>query len=217
MSKKKQGVSRPGAGSFLLFVADGSLSFLGERGTFRAPARVTFLCLRRVTFFPWRKKVTKERHLRKGGFRFPPFLKNPIPLKRPKREGCGPPSLETPTCVWAIIKSRLCRKAAKVGGGRGPPFERRPCHETKNHTALHCRAKAAAKRGAETVQHLGEIFAAQRSRGKSIRDKNHVKARKEIQKRSFWRRFWVLLPLMAKVPRRRQKKTDCHGRGAPSQ
>ena len=31
-----------------------------------------FLCLRRVTFFPWRKKVTKERHLRKGGFRFPP-------------------------------------------------------------------------------------------------------------------------------------------------
>ena len=29
-------------------------------------------CLRRVTFFPCRKKVTKERHLRKGGFRFPP-------------------------------------------------------------------------------------------------------------------------------------------------
>ncbi len=27
----------------------------------------------------------------------------------------------------------------------------------------------------------------------------------EIQKRSFWRRFWVLLSLMTKVPRRRQK------------
>ena len=44
-------------------------------------------CLRRVTFFHWRKKVTKERHLRKGGFRFPPFLKNPIPLKRPNGKG----------------------------------------------------------------------------------------------------------------------------------
>ena len=45
------------------------------------------ICLRRVTFFHWRKKVTKERHLRKGGFRFPPFLKNPIPLKRPNGKG----------------------------------------------------------------------------------------------------------------------------------
>ena len=90
----------PPAGYFL------SLSFL--------------FCLRRDTFFPWRKKVSKERHLRKGGFRFPPFLKNPFPLKRPKREGCGPPSLETPSGGWAIIKSRLCRAAAKVGGGQGP-------------------------------------------------------------------------------------------------
>ena len=47
----------------------------------------SYFCLRRVTFFPCRKKVTKERHLRKGGFRFPPFLKNLFPLKRPKREG----------------------------------------------------------------------------------------------------------------------------------
>ena len=42
MSKNKRGVPRPGAGSFLLFVSDGSLSFLGERGTFRAPARGAF-------------------------------------------------------------------------------------------------------------------------------------------------------------------------------
>ena len=58
-----------------LFASDGGLSFL------------LYFCLRRVTFFLWRKKVTKERHLRKGGFRFPPFLKNLFPLKRPKREG----------------------------------------------------------------------------------------------------------------------------------
>ena len=44
------------------------LSFPKERGVPRPGAG----CLRRVTFFPWRKKVTKERHLRKGGFRFPP-------------------------------------------------------------------------------------------------------------------------------------------------
>ena len=68
-----------------LFASDGGLSFL------------LYFCLRRVTFFLWRKKVTKERHLRKGGFRFPPFLKNLFPLKRPKREGDGPPSLETPS------------------------------------------------------------------------------------------------------------------------
>ena len=54
-------------------------------------------CLRRVTFFPWRKKVTKERHLRGEGFRFPSSLKNPLTLKRPKREGRSPPSLETLT------------------------------------------------------------------------------------------------------------------------
>ena len=115
MSKNKRGVSRPGAGHFPLsptghFLslakdelfrapARGAFFFLPPTGyflslakeeLFRAPARVTFLCLRRVTFFPWRKKVTKERHLRKGGFRFPPFLKNLFPLKRPKGRGCDP-------------------------------------------------------------------------------------------------------------------------------
>ena len=78
---RKRVVPRPGAGHFW-------------------PGRdFPFLCLRRVTFFPWRKKVTKERHLRKGGFRFPPFLKNLFPLKRPKGRGCDPSPLETPPGV----------------------------------------------------------------------------------------------------------------------
>ena len=47
-------------------------------------------CLRRVTFFPCRKKVTKERHSRGEGFRFPSPLKNPLTLKRPKGEGLRP-------------------------------------------------------------------------------------------------------------------------------
>ena len=54
------------------------------------------ICLRRVTFFPCRKKVTKERHLRKGGFRFPPFLKNLFPLKRPKGRAATPPLWKPP-------------------------------------------------------------------------------------------------------------------------
>jgi len=40
------------------------------------------------------------------------------------------------------------------------------------------------------MQHLGEICTAQRPCGKSKQNKNHVKPRKEIQKRSFWRRFF---------------------------
>ena len=31
------------------------------------------------------------------------------------------PLWKHPPGVWAIIKSRLCREAAKVGGGQGPP------------------------------------------------------------------------------------------------
>ena len=172
---------------------------------FRAPARGSFfICLRRVTFFSWRKKVTKERHLRKGGFRFPPFLKNLFPLKRPKREGDGPPSLETLSGV-AIIKSRLCRIAAKVGGGQGPPFRKSSCHGC---TALHFRAVAAAKREAEAVQHLGEISTAQRSRGKNKQDKQQVKPRKEIQKRSFWRRFFSSFLSLLKEKRPSETKEE---------
>ena len=69
-------------------------------------------CLRRDTFFPWRKKVSKERHSRGKGFRFPFPLENPPSLKRPKREGRGPPSLETPTgggCSAPAGDTSLCR------------------------------------------------------------------------------------------------------------
>ena len=48
-------------------------------------------CLRRDTFFPWRKKVSKERHLRGEGFRFPSPLKNPLSLKRPKGRAAALP------------------------------------------------------------------------------------------------------------------------------
>ena len=108
----------------------------------------------------------------------------------------------------AIIKSRLCREAAKVGGGLWPPFENSSCRESKNRTVLHFRAKAAALRGAETIQHLGEICTAQRSRDKDKQDKRRVKARKGFSNRRFERRFWVLLPPGAKVPRRRHEKGD---------
>ena len=51
------------------------------------------------------------------------------------------------------------------------------------------------------MQHLGEVCTAQRSRGKSEQDKRQVKARKGFSNRRFERRFWVLLPPGAKVPR----------------
>ena len=171
-------------------------------GAVLCPARRIFsFCLRRVTFFLWRKKVTKERHSRGKGFRFPFPLENPPSLSDQRGRAAALPLWKHPPGVWAIIKSRLCREAAKVGGGLWPPFERRSCHETKNHTAPHFRVKAAALRGAETMQHLGEVCTAQRSRGKSEQDKRQVKARKGFSNRRFERRFWVLLPPRAKVPR----------------
>ena len=51
------------------------------------------------------------------------------------------------------------------------------------------------------MQHFGEISTAQRSRGEHHRDKCCVKARKGFSNRRFERRFWVLLPPRAKVPR----------------
>ena len=95
------------------------------------------------------------------------------------------PLWKHPPGVWAIIKSRLCREAAKVGGGLWPPFENSSCRESKNRTVLHFRAKAAALRGAETIQHLGEICTAQCSRGKSKQDRQQVKARLGGQARLF--------------------------------
>ena len=62
------------------------------------------------------------------------------------------------------------------------------------------------------MQHLGEICTAWRSRGKSKQNKNHVKPRKEIQKRSFWRRFFssFLSLLKEKRPPEAKRRTDSH-------
>ena len=58
------------------------------------------------------------------------------------------------------------------------------------------------------MQYLGEIYAAQRSRGENKQDKQQVKPRKEIQKRSFWRRFFssFLSLLKEKRPPEAKKK-----------
>ena len=168
---------------------------LPTTGSFLSPLS---FCLRRDTFFPWRKKVSKERHSRGKGFRFPFPLENPLSLKRPKREGCGPPSLETPTSGLGDYQIAPLPRSGKGGGGQRPPFRKCSCHGC---TALHFRAKAAAKRDAETMQHLGEVCAAYRSRGKRYRNLCCVKARKGFSNRRFERRFWVLLPPRAKVPR----------------
>ena len=62
------------------------------------------------------------------------------------------------------------------------------------------------------MQHLGEICTEQRSCGKSKQNKNHVKPRKEIQKRSFWRRFFssFLSLLKEKRPPEAKRRTDSH-------
>ena len=62
------------------------------------------------------------------------------------------------------------------------------------------------------MQHLGEICTEQRSCGKSKQNKNHVKPRKEIQKRSFWRRFFssFLSLLKEKRPPEAKRRADSH-------
>ncbi len=103
---------------YFLFVYGGILSFPKGRGVPRPGAG----CLRRVTFVN-SDKSNQKRHSRGKGFRFPFPLENPPSLKRPKGRGCDPSPLETSPRGVAIIKSRLCRSAAKVGGGQGPLFE----------------------------------------------------------------------------------------------
>ena len=63
------------------------------------------------------------------------------------------------------------------------------------------------------MQHLGEICMAQRSRGKDKQDKRQAKARKEIQKRSFWRRFFSSFLSLLKEkrpPEAKKRGTDSH-------
>ena len=105
---------------YFLFVYGGILSFPKGRGVPRPGAG----CLRRVTFVN-SDKSNQKRHSRGKGFRFPFPLENPPSLKRPKGRGCDPSPLETSPRGVAIIKSRLFRFAAKVGGGQGPPEAKR--------------------------------------------------------------------------------------------
>ena len=105
---------------YFLFVYGGILSFPKGRGVPRPGAG----CLRRVTFVN-SDKSNQKRHSRGKGFRFPFPLENPPSLKRPKGRGCDPSPLETSPRGVAIIKSRLFRSAAKVGGGQGPPEAKR--------------------------------------------------------------------------------------------
>ena len=58
------------------------------------------------------------------------------------------------------------------------------------------------------MQYLDEICMAQRSRGKSKQNKNHVKPRKEIQKRSFWRRFFSSFLSLLKEKRPSETKEE---------
>ena len=63
------------------------------------------------------------------------------------------------------------------------------------------------------MQYLDEICMAQRSRGKNKHNKNHVKPRKEIQKRSFWRRFFSSFLSLLKEkrpPEAKKRGTDSH-------
>ena len=57
------------------------------------------------------------------------------------------------------------------------------------------------------MQHLGEVCMAQRSRGLFWQDKYHAKPRKEIQKRSFWRRFFSSFLSLLKEKRPPEAKT----------
>ena len=58
------------------------------------------------------------------------------------------------------------------------------------------------------MQYLGEICTAQCSRGLFLQDKNHVKPRKEIQKRSFWRRFFSSFLSLLKEKRPSETKEE---------
>ena len=58
------------------------------------------------------------------------------------------------------------------------------------------------------MQHLGEVCMAQRSRGRDIQDTRRVKARREIQKRSFWRRFFSSFLSLLKEKRPPEAKRE---------
>ena len=113
------------------------------------------ICLRRVTFFPCRKKVTKERHSRGEGFRFPSPLKNPLTLKRPKGRAAALP-FGNPSGAGAgrhalPIKSKSFLPAAPIGvpcGTALPHLEVRHspgCKEDAPCSLFRCRWRSFAE------------------------------------------------------------------------
>ena len=93
--------------------------FLSRKaGEFRAPARdasggiLSFLGERK---YP-KNAIQGGRKFRSS---FP--LENPPSLSDQRGRAAALPLWKHPPGVWAIIKSRLCREAAKVGGGLWPP------------------------------------------------------------------------------------------------
>ena len=58
------------------------------------------------------------------------------------------------------------------------------------------------------MQYLGEICTAWRSRVRDIQDTRRVKARKEIQERSFWRRFFSSFLSLLKEKRPPEAKRE---------
>ena len=67
-------------------------------------------------------KVTKSAIQGGRKFRSSFPLENPPSLSDQRGRAAALPLWKHPPGVWAIIKSRLCRKAAKVGGGLWPLF-----------------------------------------------------------------------------------------------
>ena len=69
------------------------------------------------------------------------------------------------------------------------------------------------------MQHFGEVCTAQRPRGENKQDKRQMKPRKEIQKRSFWRRFFSSFLSLLKEKRppeaKRRRVTRARRRGTP--
>ena len=66
-------------------------------------------------------KVTKSAIQGGRKFRSSFPLENPPSLSDQRGRAAALPLWKHPPGVWAIIKSRLCREAAKVGGGLWPP------------------------------------------------------------------------------------------------
>ena len=67
-------------------------------------------------------KVTKSAIQGGRKFRSSFPLENPLSLSDQRGRAAALPLWKHPPLGWAIIKSRLCRKAAKVGGGLWPLF-----------------------------------------------------------------------------------------------